>query len=60
MDISLVGAGYWGSKLQKELQTIPGVNQIEIIDVKDGKSFDDVLQRISVSVNILKKYLNLR
>ena len=42
MDISLVGAGYWGSKLQKGLQTSPGVNQIEIIDVKDGKSFDDI------------------
>ena len=42
MQISLVGAGYWGSKLQKELVTIPGVTDVEIIDIKDGKSLDDI------------------
>lgn len=42
MQISLVGAGYWGSKLQKELQTIPGVSEVEIIDIKDGKSLNDI------------------
>ena len=37
------------------------MNDLEkTVKIKDGKSFDDVLQRISVSVNILKKYLNLR
>ena len=37
------------------------INDLEkTVKIKDGKSFDDVLQRISVSVNILKKYLNLR
>ena len=42
MEISLVGAGYWGSKLKKELQTIPKVDKVEIIDIKDGKSFADI------------------
>ena len=42
MQISLVGAGYWGSKLQNELQTIPGVTHVEIIDIKHGKSLDDI------------------
>ena len=42
MQISLVGAGYWGSKLQKELQTIPGVDKVEIIDIKDGKNLNDI------------------
>ena len=42
MQISLVGAGYWGSKLQKELNTIPGVDKIEIIDIKDGKNLNDI------------------
>ena len=37
MKISLVGAGYWGSKLQKELETIDGVEDIEIIDIKNNK-----------------------
>jgi len=42
MEISLVGAGYWGSKLKAELETIPGVDAIEIIDIKDGKDLEDI------------------
>ena len=42
MKISLVGAGYWGSKLLKELQTIPNVSDVEIIDIKDGKDLTDI------------------
>jgi UDP-2-acetamido-3-amino-2,3-dideoxy-glucuronate N-acetyltransferase len=42
MQISLVGAGYWGSKLKKELETIDGVSDIEIIDLKLGKSIKDI------------------
>tara|TARA_Y100001970_G_C14253417_1_gene873411 strand:- start:2779 stop:3660 length:882 start_codon:yes stop_codon:yes gene_type:complete len=42
INISLVGAGYWGSKIAKELKIIQGVGDIEIIDIKDGKTIDDV------------------
>ena len=42
MQISLVGAGYWGSKIQKQLETIPGVTDIEIIDIRDGKNLADI------------------
>ncbi len=42
MQISLVGAGYWGSKLQKELETIPNVDAVEIKDIKDGKTLKDI------------------
>ena len=42
MQISLVGAGYWGSKLKKELDSIEGVSDIEIIDIKDGKTLKDI------------------
>ena len=42
MKISLVGAGYWGSKLQAELQTIPNVEDVEIIDIKNGKNLKDI------------------
>ena len=42
MKISLLGAGYWGSKIAKELATIPGVDETEIVDIKDGKSIDDI------------------
>jgi predicted dehydrogenase len=37
-----VGAGYWGSKLKTELETIPGVDEIEVIDIKDGKDLNDI------------------
>ena len=42
IDISLVGAGYWGSKLVKELKTIQGIGDVEIIDTKNGKSLKDI------------------
>ena len=42
INISLVGAGYWGSKIAKELKIIQGVGDIEIIDNKEGKTIDDV------------------
>ena len=42
MQISLVGAGYWGSKLKKELETIPNVDSVEIIDIKEGKTLKDI------------------
>lgn len=42
MQVSLVGAGYWGSKLKAELETIPGVDEIEIIDIKEGKDLKDI------------------
>ena len=42
MQVSLVGAGYWGSKLKAELKTIPGVDEIEIIDIKNGKGLKDI------------------
>lgn len=42
MQISLVGAGYWGSKVAKELTTLPKVSDVEIIDIKDGKTLQDI------------------
>ena len=42
MQISLVGAGYWGAKLKKELDTIADVESVEIIDIKDGKTLKDI------------------
>jgi len=42
MKISLVGAGYWGSKVADELKTILGVENVEIIDIKDGKTLEDI------------------
>jgi len=70
MQISLVGAGYWGSKLKAELETIPEVSEIEIIDIKQGKdlkdiSFDNVIlatpawDHYSQTISLLQKDKNL-
>ena len=46
INISLVGAGYWGSKLVKELNTIEGIDNVEINDEVvlggDGLAADEV------------------
>ena len=42
MQISLVGAGYWGTKVAEELKSIPSVKEVEIIDIKEGKTLKDI------------------
>ena len=70
MQISLVGAGYWGSKLKKELESIEGVSEIEIIDIKDGKTLKDITyenvilatpawEHYSQTIDLLQKGKNL-
>lgn len=42
MQISLVGAGYWGTKVAEELKSIASVKEVEIIDIKQGKTLKDI------------------
>ena len=42
VNISLVGIGYWGSNILRELKTVEGVGEIEEIDIKDGKDLDSI------------------
>ena len=42
INISLLGAGYWGSKIADQLKVINYVNKVEIVDIKDGKTIDDI------------------
>ena len=42
INISLVGIGYWGSNILRELRQVDGVGDIEEIDIKDGKDIDSV------------------
>lgn len=41
MNIYLVGAGYWGSKVKAELEKIDDVTTT-IIDIKNGQTIDDI------------------
>ncbi len=57
MNISLLGAGYWGSKIAKELEILIPVNDIQIVDIKDGKTIDDVShQNVIVATPALEHY----
>ena len=42
MKVWLVGAGYWGSKVRSCLDKIPAVKQVEVLDIKEGKTIDDI------------------
>ena len=42
INISLVGIGYWGSNILRELKSINGVGDIEEIDIKNGKDLDSI------------------
>lgn len=42
MKFWLVGAGYWGSKVKATLETIPDVSEVEILDIKENKTIDDI------------------
>ena len=42
MKVWLVGAGYWGSKVKAELDTISSVSEVEVLDIKQGKTIDDI------------------
>lgn len=42
MKFWLVGAGYWGSKVKATLETIPNVSEVEVLDIKQDKTIDDI------------------
>ena len=48
MKFWLVGAGYWGSKVRAELDTIPGVGSVETIDIKTVKQLTISTQQIQI------------
>jgi predicted dehydrogenase len=70
INISLLGAGYWGEKVAAELKNIKEVGNIEIIDIKNGKDIKDIqydnviiatpaLDHYEQSINLLKQRKNL-
>jgi predicted dehydrogenase len=70
INISLLGAGYWGEKVAAELKNIKEVNNIEIIDIKNEKDIKDIqynnviiatpaLDHYEQSINLLKQGKNL-
>jgi UDP-2-acetamido-3-amino-2,3-dideoxy-glucuronate N-acetyltransferase len=42
INLAVVGSGYWGSKVVESLNQISNVGKIQVIDVKNGQTIDDI------------------
>lgn len=42
INLAVVGSGYWGSKIVESLNQIPNVGKVQVIDVKNGQTIDDI------------------
>ena len=42
INLAVIGSGYWGSKIVESLRGIQNVCKIQVIDVKNGQSIDDI------------------
>jgi predicted dehydrogenase len=42
INLAVIGSGYWGSKIVESLRSIKNVGKIQVIDVKNGQTIDDI------------------
>lgn len=42
INLAVIGSGYWGSKIVESLNQIPNVGKVQVIDVKNGQTIDDI------------------
>lgn len=42
INLAVIGSGYWGSKIVESLRSIKNVAKIQVIDVKNGQTIDDI------------------
>ena len=50
INLAVVGSGYWGSKIVESLRSINRVGKVQIIDVKNGQTIDDIDSDIRAAV----------
>jgi len=50
INIAVIGAGYWGSKVVETLKLNPQVNIVQVIDVKNGQTIDDIYSDITTAI----------
>jgi predicted dehydrogenase len=50
INIAIIGAGYWGSKIVKALKNNTSVGLVQIIDVKNGQTIDDIDSSITAAI----------
>ena len=50
INIAVIGAGYWGSKIVESLQKNTTVGLIQVIDVKNGQTINDIYSDITTAI----------
>jgi predicted dehydrogenase len=50
INIAIIGAGYWGSKIVEVLIKNPNVDIVQVIDVKNGQTINDIYSDISTAI----------
>ena len=50
INIAIIGAGYWGSKIVEALKKNTSVGLVQIIDVKNGQTVDDIDSAITAAI----------
>ena len=50
INIAIIGAGYWGSKIVEVLKRNPNVDIVQVIDIKNGQTINDIYSDIKTAV----------
>ena len=48
--VALIGAGYWGSKIANSLSTNKNIEEVSIIDVRNGETIDSIPQGYNTAI----------
>ena len=50
INIAIIGAGYWGSKIVESLKKNTNVGLVQVIDVKNGQTINDIYSDITTAI----------
>jgi len=50
INVAVIGSGYWGSKIVESLNSLPEINQVQTIDVKNGQTINDINKDITTAI----------
>jgi UDP-2-acetamido-3-amino-2,3-dideoxy-glucuronate N-acetyltransferase len=50
INIAIIGAGYWGSKIVEVLKKNPNIGIVQVIDIKNGQTINDIYSDITTAV----------
>ena len=50
INVAIIGAGYWGSKIFETVRLNPNINIIQVVDVKHGQTIDDIHSDITTAI----------